>query len=144
MKENWIKRFRKAEWSDIEFIRETRNDPLNREGFINQNITKEEHECYMKKHLDKYYICDVKIKNKWFPTGWIGIHEDIRLCVHFAHHNQGIGSYMLKQLQKHEKEQFSNTFAKVKVDNISSQKLFEKMGFEKKYFMYEFSNEENI
>jgi len=138
-----MKRFRKAEWSDIEFIRNIRNDKENKQGFVNQDITKQEHEEYMRKHLDKYYICDVKQRDKWFPVGWIGIHNDIRLCVHFGYKNQGIGSYMLQELKERTKEQFSDTFVKIKVDNIGSQKLFEKMGFKRKFYIYEFCDEKD-
>jgi hypothetical protein len=44
-----------------------------------------------------------------------------------------VGTFMIKELTKIKK----NNFAKIKVENISSIKAFEKAGYEKKYFLFE-------
>ncbi len=49
------------------------------------------------------------------------------------HQGKGVGSFMITQITKLR----PNIYAKVKLDNISSVKAFEKAGYEKKYFLLE-------
>jgi RimJ/RimL family protein N-acetyltransferase len=112
-----------------EFVRLLRIDPVNQEGFFTvANITPEQQKEFMIHNWSKYKICLVENK----PAGYVGLlhgHE-ITYCVHPDFHGKGIGTFMIKEFSK----PFSVTDAYVKVDNIASQKVFEKLGWEKQIY----------
>ena len=112
-----------------EFVRLLRMNPINQEGFFTQaNITSEQQKEFMSHNWSKYKICLVDNE----PAGYIGLlhgHE-ITYCVHPGFHGKGIGTFMIKNFSK----LFSNIDAFVKVDNIASQKVFEKLGWEKQIY----------
>jgi RimJ/RimL family protein N-acetyltransferase len=115
-----------------EFIRLLRSDERVQEGFIQvtPQISKREQEIYMEKYNDNYYIC----LSQNTPCGFIGeIDGDIRVCTHPNHQGKGVGSFMISELTKLR----PNIYARVKIDNLSSIKAFEKAGYEKKYFLLE-------
>ena len=114
-----------------EFIRALRSNKSVENGFIDKaQISKKEQEIYMNKYNDNYYVC----LNEQIPCGYIGeINGDIRLCTSPEFQGLGVGTFMIKELTKIKK----NIFAKIKVENISSIKAFEKAGYEKKYFLFE-------
>jgi RimJ/RimL family protein N-acetyltransferase len=114
-----------------DFIRKLRNLDGVREGFIEQEIISEEdHESYMKENSSFFYIC----LDKSIPIGYIGIIEnDIRVATHPDYQGKGVASFMVNEIMKINK----NAVAKVKIDNIPSLKLFERCGFEKKYYLLE-------
>ena len=114
-----------------DFIRALRSNKSVENGFIDKvQISKKEQEIYMNKYNDNYYVC----LNEQIPCGYIGeINGDIRLCTSPEFQGQGVGTFMIKELTKIKK----NIFAKIKVENISSIKAFEKAGYEKKYFLFE-------
>ena len=112
-----------------EFVRNLRNDKRVTSGFIENNkISKEAQVKYMSKYSSCYYVALLNGK----PCGYIGaIDGDIRVCTHPDYQNQGIGTFMIKELTKSK----SDIFAKIKIDNISSIKAFEKAGYKKQYFL---------
>ena len=114
-----------------DFIRKLRNLDGVREGFIEQEIISEEdHERYMKKNSSFFYIC----LDKGSKMGYIGIIEnDIRVATHPDHQGKGVASFMVNEIMKINKK----AVAKVKIDNMASLKLFERCGFEKKYYLLE-------
>ena len=114
-----------------EFIRALRSNKSVENGFIDKvKISKKEQEIYMNKYNDNYYVC----LNEQIPCGYIGeINGDIRLCTSPEFQGQGVGTFMIKEFTKIKK----NIFAKIKVENISSIKAFEKAGYETKYFLLE-------
>ena len=114
-----------------EFIRALRSNKSVENGFIDKvQISKKEQEIYMNKYNDNYYVC----LNEQIPCGYIGeINGDIRLCTSPEFQGQGVGTFMIKEFTKIKK----NIFAKIKVENISSIKAFEKAGYETKYFLLE-------
>jgi len=114
-----------------EFIRRLRNDQRVKSGFIQQeHITEQEHEAFMKKHGDKYYICLLGEQ----PAGYAGIIDrDIRVATHPSFQNKGVGKFMIMSLM----ERHPNAFAKVKIGNEASLRLFESCGFTKKYYILE-------
>ena len=59
------------------------------------------------------------------------INEDIRVCTHPDHQGKGIGKFMINESYKI----WPTAFAKVKLDNKLSIKLFESCGFTKKYYI---------
>ena len=114
-----------------EFIRSLRNMEGVRGGFIQQNpISSETHEKYLKKYGDLYYIC---VEND-APMGYVGvIANDIRVATHPQYQKRGVGKFMINELMI----LHPNAFAKVKVENEASIRLFESCGFTKKYYLLE-------
>ena len=113
------------------FIRDLRNDSRVKRGFIEQeHIQKPEHFFFMHEHGKNFYIClDGEV-----PVGYIGvINRDIRVATHPDYQGRGVASFMVNEVMKTQPD----AFAKVKIDNEASLKLFEGCGFKKKYFILE-------
>ena len=113
------------------FIRDLRNDSRVKSGFIEQkHIQKSEHFFFMHEHGKNFYIClDGEV-----PVGYIGvINRDIRVATHPDYQGRGVASFMVNEVMKVKPD----AFAKVKIDNKASLKLFEGCGFKKKYFILE-------
>ena len=123
-----LKKNRKEYW---DFIRTLRSDKRVQDGFIEEsNISIKEQETYMKKYNNNYYVC--LCDN--IPCGFIGeINGDIRLCTAPEYQGQGIGSFMIREITKIR----PNIFAKIKIENTSSIRAFEKAGYVKKYYLLE-------
>ena len=114
-----------------DFILELRNDPRVKRGFIQQEeISRQDHSMYMQAFGDNFYIC----LDKGHPIGYIGvINSDIRVATHPDYQGKGVAKFMVNGIVK----THPNAFAKVKIENQASLKLFESCGFEKKYFILE-------
>ena len=114
-----------------EFIRQLRNDRRVKGGFVQQeHIAKQEHAGFMQEHGDNFYICLLGEQ----PAGYAGIiGKDIRVATHPDFQNKGVGKFMINSLMKRHPE----AFAKVKIDNEASLRLFESCGFKKKYYILE-------
>ena len=111
-----------------EFIRILRNDPRVADGFIQTTpITPETQKRYMSTHSQFYRVALVN----GIPAGYVGvIEDDIRVCTHPDFQGKGVGKFMINKCI----EIWSTAFAKVKVNNEASLKLFESCGFTKKYY----------
>jgi ribosomal protein S18 acetylase RimI-like enzyme len=112
-----------------EFVRLLRSNPQVQGGFIDQvNITKEQQIKYMTNHAQFYRICLVdKI-----PAGFVGvIGDDIRVCTDPSFQKRGVGKFMIEEIMK----EFPSAFAKVKIENEASLKLFESCGFTKQFYI---------
>jgi ribosomal protein S18 acetylase RimI-like enzyme len=82
----------------------------------------------MKNHSDLYRIAKVDGN----PAGYVGvIEDDIRVCTHPDYQGKGVGKFMINEIMKEE----PTAFAKVKMDNEVSIKLFEACGFTKKFYI---------
>jgi len=106
-----------------EFVRILRNDKRVLDGFIkSMYITEEMQSKYMETHSQFYRIALIdKI-----PVGYVGvINDDIRVCTHPNHQGKGIGKFMINECIK----EWPTSFAKVKLGNTSSDKLFISVGF---------------
>ena len=114
-----------------EYIRILRSDNRVQKGFIQKvNISQSQQIKYMEKYNDSYYVCLYNGE----PCGFIGeIDGDIRICTHPTHQKKGIGTFMIQEFSNVK----SNIYAKIKIDNISSIKAFEKAGYKKKYYILE-------
>tara|TARA_R100000152_G_scaffold20395_2_gene13994 strand:+ start:738 stop:1127 length:390 start_codon:yes stop_codon:yes gene_type:complete len=117
------------EYSD--FIRNLRNHEEVKGGFIQQkHIDEKEHESHMTLYSYNYYVCIIEGQ----PAGYVGqIRNDIRVATHPDFQGRGVGKFMINQLM----EMHSDAFAKVKLENEASIKLFEACGFKKKYYILE-------
>tara|TARA_R100001086_G_scaffold220870_1_gene137870 strand:- start:234 stop:617 length:384 start_codon:yes stop_codon:yes gene_type:complete len=113
------------------FIRNLRNHEDVKTGFIRQeNISEVIHESHMSLFGECYYICLIKEK----PAGYVGvIDRDIRVATHPDFQGKGVGKFMINELMKI----YPDSFAKVKIKNKASIKLFEACGFKKKYYILE-------
>lgn len=114
-----------------EFIRVLRNDERVIGGFIKSNhITTEMQRQYMSNHAQFYRVA--LIDNN--PAGYVGVIEnDIRVCTHPDYQGKGVGKFMINKCM----EIWPSAFAKVKIDNEASLKLFKSCGFYKKYYILE-------
>ena len=66
------------------------------------------------------------------PAGYVGvIEDDIRVCTHPDYQGKGVGKFMINEIMK----EYPTAFAKVKIDNEISMKLFEACGFTKKFYI---------
>lgn len=112
-----------------EFVRILRNDDRVVHGFIeNVKITPEMQKKYMSKYSKNYKI---SLLDKQ-PVGFVGvIEDDIRVCTHPDFQGRGVGKFMINECMKI----WPNAFAKVKLDNETSIKLFEACGFTKKFYI---------
>ena len=112
-----------------EFVRVLRNDERVLDGFIQStNISKVMQIEYMNKYSDNYRIALVNDE----PAGFVGvIDDDIRVCTHPDYQGKGVGKFMINECMKI----WPSAFAKVKLNNEASIKLFESCGFTKKFLI---------
>ena len=113
-----------------EFVRKLRTHPDNQKWFKTQNkITPEQQEMFMSINSDNYKICILEER----PVGYVGLikGKEVTYCVDPQYKGRGIGTFMIREILK------DGIDAYVKIDNIPSQKVFEKLGFEKQlYYTY--------
>ena len=110
------------------FIKDIRTNSENQFGFFSVfNITEEEQKEFMLKNHQNYKIC---ISDNNIPLGYVGVINDneITYCVHPEHKNKGVGTFMVKFFSQN----FRNVSAVVKPENTASQKVFEKLNWDKK------------
>jgi len=102
-----------------------------KDGFIDQDdFSPKDHIRFMKKNHKEYMVCLDEEK----PIGFIGsINGDIRVAVSHASQKKGVGKFMVKSLLTKN----SNVYAKVKIENEASLRLFSSCGFTKKYYILE-------
>ena len=112
-----------------EFVRVLRNDERVLDGFIKSvHITEEMQESYMTNHSQFYRIALVDGK----PAGYVGvIEDDIRVCTHPDFQGKGVGKFMINKCM----EIWPSAFARVKLTNEASLRLFESCGFTKKFYI---------
>jgi len=110
-------------------ILDIRNE--NRQGFGDPSIIpRANHYAYMFENFSNYLLC----MDSSEVVGFIGhVNNDIRLATKISHQQKGIGKFMVEGFMK----KFPDAFAKVKIDNEASLKLFESSGFKKKYYILE-------
>ena len=111
------------------FVRVLRQDERVAEGFIETTpIEYQQQQIYMQKYNKNYRIALVDGE----PAGYVGvIDDDIRICVHPAFQKRGVGKFMINECMKI----WPSAFAKVKIDNEASLKLFKSCGFTEKYLI---------
>tara|TARA_R110000824_G_scaffold315257_1_gene502348 strand:+ start:11752 stop:12135 length:384 start_codon:yes stop_codon:yes gene_type:complete len=115
-------------WEDI---RQLRNMDGVKQGFVKQHHIKlREHRLFMQINNDCFYAC---VDKEQF-LGYTGvIDKDIRVATHPDHQKKGVASFMINEVMKIHPD----AFAKVKVNNKASLRLFESCGFKKKYCILE-------
>ena len=107
-----------------EFVRELRMDERVIDGFLKTTpITKEQQVGYMTNNYQHYRIALVNGQ----PAGYVGVlNDDIRVCTHPDFWGMGVGKFMIKSAMAI----WPTAYAKVKIGNIASDKLFISCGFE--------------
>ena len=107
-----------------EFVRELRMDERVIDGFLKTTpITKEQQANYMSSNSQHYRIALVNRK----PAGYVGVlNDDIRVCTHPDFQGLGVAKFMITECIKI----WPTAYAKVKIGNIASDKLFISCGFE--------------
>ena len=107
-----------------EFVRELRMDERVIDGFLQTHpITEEQQTKYMSNNDQHYRIALVDGK----PAGYVGvIEDDIRVCTHPDFQGMGVGKFMIEECMKI----WPTAYAKVKIGNTASDKLFLSCGFE--------------
>ena len=113
-----------------EFVRLLRLDERVIDGFIEKlHITPEQQQIYMSKYSHCFRIALVDGQ----PAGYFGvINDDIRVCVHPDFQRKGVGKFLVRECSKI----WPNAFAKIKITNDSSRKLFESCGYKLEYYLY--------
>ena len=112
-----------------EFVRELRTNPKNQEGFFTHaEISPEQQKTYMTLNSSKYKICLVDSE----PAGYVGLisGNEITYCVSPKFQGRGIGTFMVNEYSLN----FSTVIAYVKTENIASQRVFEKLGWQKQIY----------
>lgn len=114
----------------FEFIRQLRNHPQLRIGFIQQDeISVLNHANYMLKYSTNYFICLLS----GAPIGFIGvIDDDIRLAVEPSFQNLGVARFMVEEIVKI----YPTAQAKVKVTNLASMGLFQSLNFTEEFVIF--------
>jgi RimJ/RimL family protein N-acetyltransferase len=107
-----------------EFVRQLRMDKRVIDGFLQtQPITEEQQAKYMTDNAQHYRICLVDGKS----AGYVGvIDDDIRVCTHPDFQGMGVGKFMIRCAM----DIWPTAYAKVKLGNTASDKLFLSCGFE--------------
>lgn len=115
----------------FEFIRNLRNDPRVKDGFIEEgHITQAQQTSYMADHSAEYVVALAD----GVPAGYGGsVAGDIRVCTHPDFQGRGIGAALVQEVLA----RFPGSSAKVKAGNEASLRLFESLGFETTYVIME-------
>lgn len=117
-----------------EFVRKLRMDERVIDGFIETiPITKSQQRKYMIKNSQFYRIALINGN----PAGYVGvIDDDIRVCTHPDYQGLGVGKFMINECIRI----WPTSKAKIKIGNVSSEKLFLSCGFvpvaRDEYFIY--------
>lgn len=112
-----------------EFVRILRNDERVQDGFVESDyITTEQQENYMSANSYSYRILLVNGE----PAGYVGvIKDDIRVCTHPDHQGKGFGKFMINEIMK----EYPAAFAKIKIENEASLRLFNSCGFSVRFYL---------
>jgi GNAT superfamily N-acetyltransferase len=114
-----------------EFVRLLRTNPRILPGFIRQgDITPEQQRKYMETHWQEYFIALANGQ----PVGFVGsVDGDIRVCTHPDYQGLGVGTFLIAELMQH----FPLSFAKIRIENEASKRLFAACGFTPTFIIYE-------
>ena len=112
-----------------ELVRLLRSDPENQEGFFSVvKINQKQQQIYMELNSHRYKICLLD----GIPVGYVGVIKDseVTYCVQHEYKGMGIGTKIIEEFSK----SFDSLDAYVKVENFPSQRIFEKLGWEKQIY----------
>ncbi|OEK06779.1 GNAT family N-acetyltransferase [Roseivirga misakiensis] len=114
-----------------EFVRILRQDQRVKEGFLDDiTITPDMQKAYMADHSKFYRI----LLFEGQPAGYVGvIDNDIRVCTHPDFQGKGCGKFMIDEIMKI----FPKAYARVKISNEASIRLFKSVGFTEKLIVLE-------
>jgi len=122
-----------------DFILSLRNDFYNNFDQQTKPLTKIEHYDYLKhqKHNPKFHHWMITFNDK--IVGYLRLLDfDVGIMLMKEFQNKGIASHALLLLEKEAKKLgLSKLIAKVRTENISSRKIFEKNNYETRFFWLE-------
>lgn len=112
-----------------EFVRLLRLDERVIGSFVDTTHISEEQQI---NYMTRYHPCFRIALVDGIPAGYVGvIDNDIRVCTHPSFQRMGVGKFMIHECVK----LWPDAFAKIKLENEQSIKLFEACGFTKKFFI---------
>lgn len=123
------------------------NDPdVRRVSFHSEPIPYEDHVRWFEKLLNSDHVRQFVLEEDAVPVGQVridisGEEAEISYSVAAEYRGLGYGNALLRMLHERvraEYPQIKVLCARVKPDNLSSQKTFEKLGYDRKYVCYEF------
>ncbi|MDP3741947.1 MAG: GNAT family N-acetyltransferase [Candidatus Micrarchaeota archaeon] len=133
---------RKLTKDDLALVYAWRNDPLIRRFMFNsKKISKAEHMRYWQKRLRKGNCYVISTSSR--PFGFAKFDKfaegyDIGIYIDPTEQGKGYGALALKALKKIAiSSGFKPLFARIKLNNLASQKIFKKNGFKAKYVCLE-------
>ena len=139
---------RKATANDIDLLYEWANDPIVRANSFNSEfISYEEHIKWFNRIMSNDTVIQYILMDNDIPIGQIRLnvngHEaEISYSIFSDYRGKGYGRSILELIRQEIGEQYRNInrlVAKVRPENIASQKSFEKAGYELKYMCYEYN-----
>lgn len=136
---------RRAELTDIDLLYEWTNDPVVRtNSFNSENISYNDHQKWFASMMADENIIQYILMADSTPVGQIritieGNTAEIGYSISERYRQKGYGQKILNLLQKEVERDFSHIdmlIAKVKPENIASNKLFKREDYEMKYIYF--------
>lgn len=136
---------RRATIEDCDILYEWRNDELVRKNSFNQEEIKyKEHIKWLQNFLSDdscriYILIDKEIKVGQAKVRVIDNEAEIGYSIGKEYRGHGYGTKCLELVKNEIKKDFpniKNIYGRVKVDNVISQRAFEKAGYHAKYIEY--------
>lgn len=136
---------RKARFSDMDLLYKWANDPIVRKNsFHSEPISYETHRLWFNHMMQDESVCQFILMDGDIPVGQIRLNVDmeeaeIGYSIAKEFRGKGYGRKILQLIIDEVNEQFPKVkklVAKVKPGNNTSRKLFEREGYDMKYFCY--------
>lgn len=136
---------RRATLEDCEILYEWRNDELVRKNsFCQEFIEHEEHIKWLHNFLDDescriYILIDDEVKVGQAKVRVIDNEAEIGYSIGKEYRGHGYGTKCLELVKSEIKKEFPNVqkvYGRVKVDNVISERAFEKAGYHAQYVEY--------
>ena len=142
---------RKAEYSDMDLLFGWANDSTVRSNSFNTaSIPYEDHVSWFNKMMENDQILQFIMMDETTPVGQIRLNIDddeaeIGYSIAKEYRGKGYGQRIIQLVSRVVKEQYPNIkklVAKVKYNNIASNKVFQNEGFNLDYSFYVFNVDE--
>ncbi len=140
-------RLRKALYSDMDILYDWRNEKRTRDNsFHSSFVLYDEHKKWFETMMKSADIVQYIMEEENLPVGQVrlNIHNEmaqISYSIASEYRYKGYGHKIIRLIKDKvlkEHPQIKKLVAKVKFDNIASQKIFEKEDYKMKYYCYEY------